>query len=85
MNYHINNILSLKDKIFTIGKEITESLICALLLCSLPHSYDPLVTAFQARPYVVLTLEFIKNKLTDEYKHRYENPEVSSNSRDLAY
>lgn len=84
MNSHINNILTLKDKLFAMGEEIAESHIVALLLCSLPHSYDPLVTALEARPEDDLTLEFINKKLTDEFRYRYENRGTSSNTRGAA-
>lgn len=67
-----------------MGEEIAESHIVALLLGSLPHSYDPLVIALEARPEDDLTLEFIKKKLTDEFRYRCENRGTSSNTRDAA-
>lgn len=78
MHFHNNNILTLKDKLFAIGEEIAESHIFALLLCSLPHSYDPW-------PENDLKLEFIKIRLTDEFTHRCENRSTRSNTRDAIY
>lgn len=85
MHAHINTILTLKDKLFAIGGEIKDSHIVALLLCSLPRSYDTLITALEARPENDLSLEFVKNKLTYEHSHRCENRNVSSNSREATY
>lgn len=42
MNSHINNILTLRNKLSAIGEDIAKSHIVALLLCSIPHSYDAL-------------------------------------------
>lgn len=85
MNHHINNILTLKDKLYAIGEEIADSHIVALLLCSLPHSYDPLFTVLEARSESDLTLEFVKSKLTDEFRHRCENKNTNSNTRETRY
>lgn len=85
MNHHINNIFNLKDKLYATGKEIADSHVVALLLCSLPHSYDPSITALEARSESELTLEFVKNKLTDKFSHRCENKNTTSNTREAAY
>lgn len=68
---HISNILSLKDKLFAIGKEIVEShssiaesrsIIAELLLCSSPYFFDPFVAALEERNVDDFILTFIKNK-----------------------
>lgn len=78
---HINNKLSLRDKLVDIGEDIIDSHIYAPQLCSLSHSYDHLVITLEARNEKDLTIEFVKNKFMDEHKHRCENREASSNSR----
>lgn len=85
MNHHINNILTFKDKLYAIGEEIVDSHIIALLLCSLPNSCDPPITALEARSGSDLYLEFVKKELTDEFRHRCENKNATSNTRDTAY
>lgn len=70
MNQHINNILSLKDELFAMGEEIAKSHITAFLLSSLPRSYDSLVIVLEARSEQEFTLEFTKNKLVDECRHK---------------
>lgn len=49
---------------------------------ALPHSYDLLVTTLEVQNEEDLTIEFVKNKLIDEYKQRCENREASSSSHD---
>lgn len=46
---HIIELLELKYKLSAIGENTTDSHISALLLCSLPSSYDTLITALEAR------------------------------------
>ncbi|WP_331035945.1 retrotransposon gag domain-containing protein [Lactovum miscens] len=73
MQKHINNLLELIDKLKAIGEDIKENHIAALLLCSVPDSFNTLITALEARPEVELTSDFIKSKLIDEYNRRIEN------------
>ncbi|GBM89165.1 Retrovirus-related Pol polyprotein from transposon TNT 1-94 [Araneus ventricosus] len=72
MNEHIAQMLELIDKLKAVGEEIKDDHIAALLLVSVPKSYDTLITALEARPENELTPELIKNKLTDEYNRRKE-------------
>ncbi|GBN19276.1 Copia protein [Araneus ventricosus] len=72
MNEHIAQMLELIDKLKAVGEEIKDGHIAALLLVSVPKSYDTLITALEARPENELTPELIKNKLTDEYNRRKE-------------
>lgn len=44
---HITKILEIGDKLSAIGEIINSSHISALLLCSLLHSYDTLITALE--------------------------------------
>ncbi|GBN42341.1 Retrovirus-related Pol polyprotein from transposon TNT 1-94 [Araneus ventricosus] len=50
MNEHIAQTLELIDKLKTVGEEIKDDHIAALLLVSVPKSYDTLITALEARP-----------------------------------
>ncbi|GBN42759.1 hypothetical protein AVEN_131529-1 [Araneus ventricosus] len=72
MNEHIAQMLELIDKLKAVGEEIKDDHIAALLLVSVPMSYDTLITALEARPENQLTPELIENKLTDEYNRRKE-------------
>lgn len=62
---HIIKILETADKIKAAGEEIKYSHLSALLLFSLPPSYDILMTAVAARPEDELISEFIQLKLID--------------------
>ena len=80
---HIIKIYLTCDKLTLISEEIKEKHLSDLLLCSLPGSYDTLITALEGRNEDELTLEFIKSKLIDEYtkhtdKKGSENTNVNS-------
>ena len=80
---HIANIYQTRDKLISIGEEINDKHLAALLLCSLPGSYDTLITALESRNEEELTPEFIKSELIDEYtkptdKKDSENTNVNS-------
>lgn len=63
MKDYIQNILEVVDQFRRLGKIIPEDNIVVLLLCSLPESYDSLITSLEARPPEELCLEYIKGKL----------------------
>lgn len=67
------------------GKNYPIHIFVPYFLCSHPRSFDPSVTAFEARETDHLSLTFVKNKLNDEHKHRCENREMHTNPRDSAY
>lgn len=85
MNHQVNNILTSRDKLHAIEEQTADSHIVAVLLCSLPHAYDSLITALESRCERDLTVAFVKNKFIDEFSHHFENRNVSLNSRDAAY
>ena len=69
---HIANIYQTRDKLISSGEEINDKHLSALFLCSLPGSYDTLISALESRNEEELTPEFIKSKLIDEYTKRTE-------------
>ena len=82
---HITKMLELIDKLRSIGEDINDSHISALMLCSLPKSYDNLITALEARPENELTSEFIRNKLIDEYNRRKDSSDSRQENNSRAY
>lgn len=52
----------------------------SMILCSLPDSYDTLITAIERKPKDDLTLNFVKTKLIDDYRRRKGGS--SSNNQD---
>ena len=68
MEEHINFLLDLVGQLEALGEKLAEHLVVALLLCSLPDNYNPLITALESRDEKDLTLEMVKAKLINEYK-----------------
>uniref|UniRef100_T1H9W3 CCHC-type domain-containing protein n=1 Tax=Rhodnius prolixus TaxID=13249 RepID=T1H9W3_RHOPR len=61
------------DKLRCIGKVILDEDIIAVLLCSLPVTYDSLITSLEGRPESELSLDYVKNKLIETSERRHEN------------
>lgn len=82
MESHISELTNLFQKLVDLGEEqLSEKWMVAMVLSSLPRSYDALVTALEARPEVDLTISLIKSKLIDEYNRRKEaNDSYESNN-----
>ncbi|XP_062709476.1 uncharacterized protein LOC134288474 [Aedes albopictus] len=73
MSEHLNEVTVLTNRLTAMGEELKEHWVVAMLLSSLPESYNSLITALESRPEYDLTLEYIKGKLLDEWKRRVEN------------
>lgn len=72
MEDHINIILDMVNNLSALGENLKENLVVALLLVSLPDSYDSLITALETRPENELTLEMVKGKLISDFKRKLE-------------
>lgn len=81
---HIVKIIKTADKLKAIGEEMKHSHLSALLLCSLPQSYDIFIRALEARPEDELSSDFIKGKLNDEFQMRRENSNSSNAAENRA-
>lgn len=69
---HVNKTNELFQKMLALGDNIRQDLIfSAVLLGSLPESYDNLITALEARDEE-LTLNLVCSKVISEYKRRLE-------------
>lgn len=79
MSNHLNEITSLVDRLGALGEDLTEHLVIAMILSSLPDSYDGLITALEGRPEDELRLEFVKGRLLDEWRRRKETAAGPSN------
>jgi hypothetical protein len=80
MPSHLNEIDLLVDRLEAAGETIRTLIVVAMILSSLPASYDGLITALESRPETDLTLDYVKNKLIDEWKRRSENAEIGTQS-----
>ena len=72
MTEHINKMKELASQLEAVGASITEDDQVATLLCSLPESYNGLITALESRADD-LTLEFVTARLLHEEHKRKES------------
>lgn len=79
MEAHITNFSNTVNQLIALGTDLADDLLAAMLLGSLPESYDTLVTALESRPEKDITSQFIKSKLIDEYKRRKGQKDVRDN------
>ncbi|KAF2891631.1 hypothetical protein ILUMI_14542 [Ignelater luminosus] len=67
----IAELINLFQKLTDIGEDkLSKKWTVAMILSSLPRSYDSLVTALETRPEADITLSLVKSKLIDEYNRR---------------
>lgn len=67
---HIGKMTELFDKLNALGEKLSDSWVVAMLLSSLPNSYDTLITALETRPEADLTISLVQSKLLEEYRKR---------------
>lgn len=72
MSKHLVEAAELVHRLARMGESLKEHLVVAILLSSLPESYNPLVTALEGRPEEDVKLEYVKGKLLDEWRRRSE-------------
>lgn len=70
MESYVNAMLNVIDQLAALGEILKEKMVIALLLCSLPESYNTLITALETRLEDELTMELVKGKLLDENRRR---------------
>lgn len=75
---HIANMKILFEKLEAVGETFSERWVIAMLLSSLPPSYDTLVTALEARKIEELTVHVVENNLLEEYQRQSKNVEPNS-------
>lgn len=80
MTEHVNTMMDLVNQLETLGEKLADHLVVALLLCSLPDSYNTLITALESRDEKDLTLEMVKGKLINEYTRNNESETTSFSS-----
>jgi len=71
METHISELTNLFQRLVDLGEEqLSERWMVAMILSSLPRSYDTLVTALEARSEADITMPLVKSKLINEYNRR---------------
>lgn len=84
MENHINTMLNLADQLAALGEVLKDKMVIALILCSLPESYNTLITALETRSEDELTIELVKGKLLDEDRRRKNAREHTDEQEDKA-
>lgn len=69
---HVLELTGLCEKLAGMGEPLSEKWYVAFLLCSMPDSYENLITALESRSDNDLTLDYVKSKLLHEYFKRKE-------------
>lgn len=67
---HISTMEDLFEKLGALGEKLSDNWVVAMLLSSLPKSYDTLITALETRPEADLTLSLVQSKLLEQYRKR---------------
>lgn len=70
---HIASVMELSQRLEAMGDTLNGFWLVAILLSSLPQSYDVLIIALESRKDEELDLEYVKGKLLDEWRRRNEN------------
>lgn len=72
MAEHLMEVAELVHRLVALGEGLAEHWIVAIILSSLPASYDALITALESRPVEELKQDYVKGKLLDEWKRKSE-------------
>lgn len=75
---HVSSMTELFEKLAALGEKLSENWVVAMLLSSLPQSYDTLITALETRPEGDLTLSLVQSKLQEENRKRSSQLEVET-------
>ncbi|KAF0726653.1 hypothetical protein Ae201684_015153 [Aphanomyces euteiches] len=71
MMHHLNDLKTLSEQLEAVGAPVSEEDLVITLLCSLPESYDVLITALESRSDA-LTWGFVTSRLLHEETKRKE-------------
>lgn len=81
MEAHLQDIEVMFDRLQGADLKLDKELKVALLLRTLPDSYNGLVVALESRPDADLTLDFVKSRLLDEHQKRLERGNIAGGSK----
>ncbi|XP_073811912.1 uncharacterized protein [Musca autumnalis] len=78
---HINDMNDLFTKLRDIGEEaLTDKWSAAMLLSSLPESYDTLITSLESRKEEEITFAFVQQRVIAEFERRLHANGVSNDA-----
>ncbi|KMQ89363.1 hypothetical protein RF55_11019 [Lasius niger] len=70
LDKHLMEIEDFFDQLGDAGQDLDEPFKVAMILASLPDSYESLIQALKSRPEDDLTLDFVNSKLLDQHSKR---------------
>ena len=70
MKKHVGKMTDLFEKLIVSGEIVSDNLMIAFLLSSLPESYDSVVMSLETRTDDNLTAKIVKDRIIDEYERR---------------
>lgn len=78
---HLSQIAMLISRLVSIGEKMADHWLVAIILSSLPESYNMLIMSFESRAEDELTLDFVKGRLLDEWRRRCEENRLPEQSQ----
>lgn len=78
---HLSQISMLMNRLVSIGEKMADHWLVAIILSSLPESYNMLIMSFESRSEEELTLDFVKGRLLDEWRRRCEENQLPEQSQ----
>lgn len=84
MERHMTEFYELFQRLADLGENaLADNWRVAIILSSLPKSYDSMISALEVRCEDELTLSLVQSKLLDEYKRRFKDGGEANNGKAL--
>lgn len=78
MQEHLNTILVMVKELHDRGADLTNEQVVSIMLASLNHEYESLITAIESWDETKLTMASVKSKLLEEYERKKESSNQST-------
>ena len=85
MQQHINDVMTMVEKLEAVGASVTEKDIIMTLLCSLPDSYASLIISLESLDDSKLTQEYVVGRLLQEELRRSQGADQNQVGGDAAF
>ncbi|KAF8807113.1 hypothetical protein BYT27DRAFT_7287773 [Phlegmacium glaucopus] len=85
---HFATLRTMREDLASMGQSLTENNFYAIILGSLPSSYDPYISAVNATSSVLgktLSADDLMLTITEEYKRRNLKSKIGKNDENVAF